>query len=441
MLDGNELLAGLSKYIGDADFPEGSVSTAVGTTTTLVDTLLERYGDDYLTDRYLRITANVAGNQYLVRRVSDFDTATGTLTVAPAFPGTTGISTSYELHRYSPSEKFSALDEARISAYPALGLLVVDDTTTGDGVQRVFDIPASIRRGPVEAFEEVPVAVGQNWNYAGDPFGEQITKFTATGCTPSLKAWDGQDFVVPKYMDSNATRLSVAASTPATYVQVVANMNNGITAATVAGRWMTHAKWVYCTTPNTVRLGLQDDNGIIYGAFHQGGGWELIYVEKLIYGANATTLSTILDIASTLVPAVYFWQHEWLYFGEPEKVVESWTAIPIPVGGTDRDDRVQQVALGRVPRGRQIRFKGRSPLQSLGTDEFAQATNTMDIDEFEAQILYAEAAKVLFRRGILSSSAMAELAGPAQVNEAALVELKQKWAQSTSSPQMRSMWG
>ena len=111
----------------------------------------------------MRITQS-GTNQYHIRRVKSFASASGTLTVDPAFPAVPQDGDSFELHKYEPSRKFTALDEARLRAYPQIAQLVFDETLTGDGYNREFSIPSTIRKGPVCAFIEYPIGVHDQWN-------------------------------------------------------------------------------------------------------------------------------------------------------------------------------------------------------------------------------------------------------------------------------------
>jgi hypothetical protein len=435
---GNQLLTSLSRYIGDLDFPEGLVTTAAGSSTSLVDTLLGRFNDDYLIDWFARITENINGNQYLARRISDFVASTGTCTLSTAFPGATASGTDYELHRIAPAEKFSALDEARIPAYPALGVLAYSDTLTGDGVQRTFDIPSAIRRGPITTFIERPVATGVDWNFLGNPNGDSLTGWTAGSLTAAIVAAAGSDNVIPKYGETSCTSFTVATATAATYTQTVSGMTT-VTAAAAAGRKMTFAAWVYATTVTRIRLGITDAVGTTYGSYHGGGGWELLTVEKTIAGNNTVTLSALFDMPSGTGAMTYFWQRGWFYYGAAEKVVESWRKVK----ATDvrRDNTTQQFTLAFIPaRGLQLRLVGRGLLTELGNTPSTQATNTMEVDEAESEILCAEATKILFQRGALSYAAMQALAGPMALNEQRLKEMKSKWKQSSPGPRVTSMW-
>jgi hypothetical protein len=436
---GNQLLTQLSRYIGDLDFPEGLLTTAAGSSTTIVDTALGRFGDDYLIDWFARITANVAGNQYLARRISDFVGSSGTATLLPAFAGATGSATAYELHRISPHEKFSALDEARLSVFPALGTLVYDETLTADGRTRTFDIPSAVRRGPIDVFIEHPVATAESWNYLAAPEGDSVAAYTATSTTATVISFDDADLIVPKYGVAS-TKLVTAASQAATYNLEVAGVVNGITAALASDRHMTYARWVYCTETVKVRVGITDGTDSTYSSYHGGAGWELLVVEKTVAGANTTTLTAVVDIASTANASTIFVERGWWYIGAAERVQESW--VPVVRTNVRRDDTTQKFTLmSAPPRGSQIRLVGRGLLSALGSTASTQATATMEVDEAEAELLVVEAAKVLFRRGIMSSDAMQALAVPLQLNERTLMELKADWAQQSPGPRMRTMWG
>ena len=399
-LAGSSLLTGLSTFIGDSF---SSTTTGAGSTTTLVDTGLRKFGgDDVLRGWYLRITHTGHTAIWEVRRITAFSSATGTCTVAPAFSATTGSAKTYELHRYDPSGKFTALDEARIRAYPDLCEIVYDDTVTGDGHSSTFTIPSSMREGPALVMEEIPTSADVNWNFDGDPDGDDTTKWSASSATLATYSRTDSDDLIPKY-DDTAISIAVAASTAATVTQTVSNMANGITAALAAGRTLTLARWVYCNLASKVRLQLIDDSTTTSGSYHGGGGWELLTVEKDIIGSNATTLSSRIDIASTTDPLMAYLSRGWLYYGPAERIAESFKFTMQRI--IRRDDTTKRVYLDRpITRGYQVRMIGQDTLSALGTTASTQVTNTMAVDEQSAQLLYAIAAQILFEREGLQST-------------------------------------
>ena len=392
-ITGQNLLTGLSQFMGD-DYD--NVTSATSTDgTTVVKNHLSAFGEDYFRDYYVRITQS-GTNQYHIRRVKSFASASGTLTVDPAFPAVPQDGDSFELHKYEPSRKFTALDEARLRAYPQIAQLVFDETLTGDGYNREFSIPSTIRKGPVFAFIEYPIGVHDQWNYLSDPNFDSTSNWAASSVTASVFNQDDSNVLVPKY-DDVATKLVVAASTAGTYSQVVANMNNSVTAAKVAGQKMTFAVWIYSRVASKIRIQLIDDSGTTSSDYHGGAGWELLTLEKNIVGNNSSLLTARIEVANNSTTFTGYADRGWLYLGDSGRVTSIY---PSEMNArVRRDDTTQKIMFDNVPQARrQIRLVGRGPLSALGTTAASQATNTMEVDEPAAMILYAHAAQVLFER-------------------------------------------
>lgn len=400
-LSGSALLTGLCTFMGDL---WASATTSAGSTTTLIDTALRTFGsDDALNGWYIRITS---GTYTLsVVRITTYEQATGTVTFVPALGGSVASGVSYQLHRYDPRGKFTALDEARLRGFPEIAQIVYDESITGDGETRDFDIPSTIRSGPAFAREEEPLGTGYQWNFLGSPLLDNTSVWTGSSATLSTVAQDPSDPLVPKY-DPSCMKVVVAASTAATVTQVVADMENGITAAKAAGRRMTFALWFYCTVANKVRLQLLTDAGTLAsGAYHGGAGWQLLTVTGTVAGNNATTLSVRIDITSTSSAMTGYMNRGWFYYGTAMQVNNRYGSAKVQT--IRRDDTTQRVYLPFTPlRGRQVQLVGRAPLSALGTTASSQITNTMEIDEPSAQLLYAIASQIIFEReGITAESA------------------------------------
>ena len=392
-ITGQNLLTGLSQFIGDDYDNVTSATSSDG--TTVVKNHLSAFGEDYFRDYYVRITQS-GTNQYHIRRVKSFASASGTLTVDPAFPAVPQDGDAFELHKYEPSRKFTALDEARLRAYPQIAQLVFDETLTGDGYNREFSIPSTIRKGPVFAFIEYPIGVHDQWNYLSDPNFDSTSNWAASSVTASVFNQDDSNVLVPKY-DDVATKLVVAASTAGTYSQVVANMNNSVTAAKVAGQKMTFAVWIYSRVASKIRIQLIDDSGTTSSDYHGGAGWELLTLEKNIVGNNSSLLTARIEVANNSTTFTGYADRGWLYLGDSGRVTSIY---PSEMNArVRRDDTTQKIMFDNVPQARrQIRLVGRGPLSALGTTAASQATNTMEVDEPAAMILYAHAAQILFER-------------------------------------------
>ena len=431
---GAQLLTGFSQFIGDL---WSGTTTSAGNAggTTITDTALRRFGDDTLRDFFIRPTG--ASNQYAIRRISGNAAATGIVTVAPAFATQAATAEAYEIHRYDPAAKFTALDEGRLRVFDLLARTIYDDTTTADGVSRSFPVPSTIRMGPLLVQQEYPLAPDVTWNYLKNPRGDSTTGYTATGTTATTRARTDTDLLVPK-VEQTCTKLATAASTAATYTQTIANAVNGLTAVLGADRKMGYARWFYATEASKIRVGITDDTTTTYGAYHAGGGWELLTVEKTVIGNNATTLSAVIDIASTANASTIYVERGWWYFGNADLVRDGhyYGSLPKRVR---RDDTIQQVYLDwRPPRGYQLRFIGRETLSALGTTAASQVTNTMEVDEENEQILYAEAAHILFMRLGLNLSDFSAVAANISVAEGLRRSLKQTWRQSVPLSPLKS---
>ena len=394
-LTGNQLLTGFSKFVDDS-FSSTTTSAGNSTFTTLVDTRLKEYGDNRLVGWYVRITESTCINQ--VSRITGNVQSTGTVTFSPALTAQIASGIDYELHKYDPRSKFQALDTARFTVIDTVFRLVYDETITTDGRSREFSIPSTIRRGPALVFLERPnVSALVNWNFIPEPqCNEVMADWTASNATLATYARNGNDRLVPKYGDA-CTRISVAGGVNGTVTLAVASMANGVTAAAAAGLYVTYAHWIYCRTASRVTLKLLDDTGTVAtSSTHQGKGWELLNVSGAISPTNATTLSVRIDISSSAAAVTAFANNSWFYYGDFGAVNSSfYDSKPIRVR---RDATTQKFFMTSPPTERlQLRLVGKELLTALGTNTTTQTTNTMEVDEATAEILYAEAAEVLFQ--------------------------------------------
>lgn len=424
-LTGAALLSGLSGFIGD-DFTGTTTSTGSTAGDVLVDTALSAHGEDSIRDYYIRITA-AGTNQYIVRRISQLTSSTGTVTVVPPFPAQVASGVAYEMHRYDPREKFACLDEGRLRAYPHIAQIVFDESLTGDSYSREFDIPASVRKGPVYAFIERAMGSYSQWNFITNPEFDTLTGWTAATVTASLYSQQSADLIVPKY-GNTCTRILVNGSTTGIYSQPVASMANGITAALSAGRKMTLGMWVYnATATTTTRIFIQDDGTTHYSATHGGAGWELLTVSAVIDGDNATLLTAGINATTTTSDkGIVFAERSWLYYGDSGRVTSIY-----PTRATARirrDDTTQKIMFDDIPpRGRQIRLIGRSPLSALGSTASTQVTNTMEVDEAAAQILYAYSAQTMFERDGIYADMPEEVQARLSIVQQKASEFETKW--------------
>lgn len=379
-LNGQELFFRFSEFADD--FWSGTTNSAgLASGLSIVDTALNKFGEDGLVGGWIRIREGAAINE--VRRVTAF--TGGTVTPDSAFSVQIGSGIDYEFHRYEPRKKFAALDRARIVAFPQLAILRIDETITADGDNYELTIPSTMRKGPMAVFAESDLGATPDWQLLTNGALTATTGWDASGVTATVVTRRDWDRLVPRKETS-----CVMLVGSGTFRQTVANMRSGFTAATAAGREVTFGVWVYSRTAGPTVSVLHDGSPGTSSA-HLGLGWQFLTVTL-----EVTTLNTSVLTVSINTTGNYTVYVERAFFGLLPSIPITY---PHYVGrqGIRRDDSAAKVALDRrVERGTQLRMEGRAPLSALGTDVATQLTNTMEIDELNADLLYATAARILF---------------------------------------------
>ena len=429
-LAGSALLTGFSEFINDG---WASTTTSAGASdgSTVVDTGLRRFGTDTLKGFYVRLTG--VTNPLAIRRITANNTTSGAVTVAPPFAAQAATAETYEIHRYDPAKKFKVMDEARMQVFPDLCKVVYDESITTDGRNREYSLPSAVRRGPLYAFLETPVASQTSWNLLDNPDFSTLTIWTTANGTSTLVSRSNEDLLVPKY-GNECRKLEVATATNGRLFQ---DMGATLAAAS-AGRRMTFAAWVYCRTSGRITAQITDDAGTGTGSTHGGGGWELITVSRNISATNATTLIAEIDISSASGAITCFINRAWLLYGDK---LPSFYDEQHPLR-VRRDDTTQQVIFDSIPPGRrQVRLVGRDALSALGTTAATQVTNTMEVDDESAPLLYAHAATILFDEEGITADSDAEVDRRIQRVMRRGAKLEKRWGVSIGGRgRLRTPW-
>jgi len=413
-LTGAATLTAFSQFLDDY---WSSVSTSAGTSTTLIDTVLQRFGEKANEEAFVRLIEDSAtpGNIYLVRRVTGFTGST--LTVAPAYPQAVASGIDYELHKWDPAKKFRALDRARILAFPQVANIVVNETLTSDGYSTEITIPSAIRRGPAQVWAEQPLSPTINWNLLVNPHLNSLTSWTATSVTAAVYTRTTNDYIVPKIEDS-CVKLTSGGATG-----YITQATSATIAAAMAGRRVSAGAWVYSRTAGSLVRIVDDSGTLASSSAHGGTGWEFLQVSGNVAGTNATTLA--IRILPTTNNAVFV---ERAFFGQVDRISLDYKTL-IPRDGIHRDDDDARLYLKYpAPRGYQYRIVGRTPITALGTDLTTQTTNTMEISEADQDLLLATAARILFTWEGMSSGEIDKTFPLIAVSEARFKELQIDWA-------------
>lgn len=430
---GAQVFQALSEMLNDWNI---TTSTDDGATagTSVIASGLSKYGDDKLVGRWLRQRTN----GYPARRIAGNAQSSGTAQLAEPFAAQVLSGVTFETHRYDPLLKWRALDDARLEVMNDIFRIVLDDTLTSDGQSRVFPIPSTVVQGPHLVTIERPVPVSNlTWNYLTSPEGRVATGWTASNMTVSTYARTFEDLMVPKY-ELACQKFTVAANVNGTQAQPVANMTNDITAAKAAGRAVAFDRWVYCTVASKVALKVTDDAGTTTGATHQGRGWELLTVERIISPTNTTLLTCTMDVANSADAVAGYYERSWFYFGTKERVADAPYSQVEPF--TPRIDATQQhiILASEVNRGYQLRLQGRGPLSALGTDPDAQMTAVMELTEGTEKVLAARAAELMLEQGALLSEDAPMIAVKINAIKGRDKRLTEQWNDKTERPAFHS---
>lgn len=425
-LNGEELLEGFSRFIGDW---WESTTTSAGTTSSLFDTLLGRKGDDALIHMYFRPTSGT--NDNVIRRsIVPFVAATGEVTFQPPFAFAMDASVTYQMHRYDPMAKWQALDDARLAILPWVFKEVRDDTLVGDGRTDEFAIPSTVEWGPEVAIIETRLPVDAEWNLlTGDDARLKIAgNWAASGSVVETDySRPGYDKVIPRFQNSAVKLVYTDGGSDGTYSLAVSNMRSGVTASGVAGRHVELGIMVYAEVAGVLARIVTDVGTLVSSSAHQGRGWEFLTCEGDVGQANATTFTARLVFPTGGSVLVAYVEEAFLTLGNLPTRFREELAVEVEYDATTRRVFFREV----IKQGYQIRLIGKAPISALG--DTTPWTGSMEVDAKSAMILYAEAAEQLFGTEVLSQPAQRDV-----LARIATVKDKRKDYQKTWKYRMRS---
>jgi len=414
---GEQLLSDFSRFIDDSWESEATAS-GIADGSTVVDEAFRRFGRETRLDGYIRVGTEV-------RRINGF--AGSVATVSPPFSTQVLSGTAYSYHNYDPAKKLTSLDRARLLAYPQLAIVRVNETLTSDGKSRELDVPANLRKGPIEVWQETRLGVKHNWNLLTTPELNAVAGWTATAAAVLPYERNRFDDVVPRL---NLTALRAVFEVNGTFAQTVGNMQN-VTAAAAAGRKMAFGAFVYCMVPDAIHTYVEDDTGKTYSDYHSGTGWQFLPVTKTISTTNATTLEVGFE-AETAVVA--FLEEAWFLFGQAIPLCFDTLLVKRTVW---HDDSAHKVFLSRTPdRGHQLRLIGRDRLTALDGD----TTRAMEVDEASQELLFAKAARSLFTLVGMSTGAVEAQFPKIQEVESRFNEMSEDWKHNAPASGFLNVW-
>ena len=363
----------LSRYIGDW---HTASTTSAGATdgTTTKDSALAVYGDDYYNDWYVVLPDGPAGTgSYECKRVTDFTSTTGTLTTG-AFSAQVASGVSYELHRFDPSDKHDALNEARRLVFPHVYKPIRDESLIVDNLLAN------------SGFEDTVVTGAHpSWTNVGSP--------TVSG-----------EATIVRHGSQSAKMIAAAGAAG----QMTQTPSINITE--LKGRTVTGKFHVYATAASKARVRLDWDGTTIVSSDYHGGNyeWEWLDVDGTVPDSATNPVKVLLKAA---ISATAYFDKGWLIVsGIP---IYKYT---IPSSLIYGPCTVEMQAIEDNPTGDYILLSSYvtpiagSTLRLIGMgllSEVTSDTGTMEINDMQAALVVTYAAEH-FWETVLASSTIQE---------------------------------
>ena len=391
------LRKGLARTLGL--YEEFATTTNITTNTSVVSTGLTDLGyeiDDTLIGKWIFIKGTANPNES--RFVNDYTASSGTIDVRGTALSAESGSMSCELHEFSPARLHDALNTARMEAFPYLYKHARFEALSANYNQHELTLPSARFKGsPYEVLLSRIIDPGTyaenyiadsdtaNFNSVTNWTGGAMTTFETISATTSPNTW----VVLDGPSGTAAYAKTNGSGSEASVLHVLATNTNSIRGARV-----NFSIWVYYVGAVTTLVPrIMEDSASTDGTAHSATGWEKLTVSRNITTdpsssvrvgiaepANAAALLIYLDNAIATVGANepvelrYERLYNWQYL-EPTGT---------NTGGTLRFPY-------QLPPKRTLRVRGRYPLSSVAAE-----TDTMEIDEKQAELLYAFARVALY---------------------------------------------
>lgn len=313
------------------------------------------------------------------RRVSSY--TAGTITVNRAYSGTIASGVTYELMPYEPSRVTDALNYARLSAYPYVHRLLDDETLFTQENQMRYTIPSTIK-DVHQVYTVSHVSSSIDENLLGDD-GE-FEDWTSTSNPDNWTA--ATNLTLSEITDDDFVRHGDSAC------KCVANTSAGYhtysvsTYASYGGMKLSYVEDVYCLESDRVRVGIYDGTTTTYSSYHGGNGWERLTVTAEIGSSPSELTVGVYNAAGT---AHTFYRDEAILTINTRPVYQRGYELRLWKQKGNVLEFLSPPTVG------QIRVLGTGYLSSVthGTD-----TGTMEADDPQTFILYAEAMLYLLRQ-------------------------------------------
>ena len=371
-----------------------NTTTNITTDKNVVSTELRDLGhfaDSVLNNKWVYIKGTT--NDRLSREVDAYTASSGTCALRSEDLSAETVAKAIEMMNYSPARLKDLLNEARRLVLP-YGLHKPTDyeIPTVGGAQRLYRLPSGLFIGtPTDVLlgnlTQMTSESNENLLQDKDPDFEDPTgsNWVTSSLTVAKEADTSEPNNYAVLTGDNSAKLTATLNTVGTILSTVINGGN------YDGEEINSAIWVYCLTASRVEAIIDEDGTITAGTQHQGLGWEKLTV-RLSLG-DVTTLKLGLRVTSGAV--IIFYADNIHATAAPLEIAEESYIRLTNFGyhrprGTATDGYLEfPVALDA---GKVLRIRGgRDYISSVDAE-----ADTMEIDEHQAQLLYAVAREMLY---------------------------------------------
>lgn len=374
-------------------YEEFTTTTNITTTTSVVSTALRDLGytnDDPLIGRWIYIKGS--NNDRLSRLINDYTGSSGTIAIRGETLASESGSTNCELMPYSPARLKTILNDAREEAFPHLFLPVENETlVTGFSPLRKFTLPSAVFIGAPTMVQIGRIIDPQGYadNIISDldpgfesPTGSDHTATSIT-VTEESETTSPRNYMV--LTGSNSAKCVAVLNTAGTYYQRFTNSGN------FDGEELNLFVWAYSRTSGRISASI-DSGSQSDGSTHGGTGWEKMRHTEIL--GDPSTVD--VGVAVTSGAVFPFYVDSCVVIAGPSEIAEriydtiprTWYNYYRPLS-TNTDGTLEFLA--DLPAQRSLRIHGKYYLSSVDAE-----ANTMELDDQQANLLYAYGRKILY---------------------------------------------
>ncbi len=373
----------LSRQIGDF---WNSSTTSAGDSTSLIDTLLKQYPNDWITDwTWDRITKSGHTAVDEERRISSLDNTSGDATLVTAHGAATGSGTSYEIHRlFTASEKRRALVAAARRVFPVLFDRVLDESHVTGNWLKDGSFERWTSSSNLTDWAENTVTVTQTTTAHLFLHGKNSAKLSGTAGNIKQTVSENDDL---KYLEGSSVTYTIRGHCDTASCLRIAIYDG--TDTTYSDYHPGTSDWTADTLPMTVTAFVANTPTAVEFQILQDVSSANSYVDDARAISSTRTRTYIGDLAlANKRPHQVFYSREDVYSQN-----EPWVMIH----GVRVDEDDYMYIPGRIPTDRTMRIRGIQYLDFLKASAVSTDWDaTINITSEQLELLVSEAALYLY---------------------------------------------